>query len=301
MNDEDVEGVTMPSRIIRESALTSRTLNQLSDAAERMFWRLTLVADDHGRFDADASVLLAKCFPLKVAAMRPSRIEKLRDELVAVGAIELYEADGILCGRFPKWFEHQRKRDSRSKFPEPDVSAAIRRDSPQPAASCGDLPQNAARARGRACAPGMEPRAEGMEPRAERREGGGETPPDRLAKKKTLDPRNGNGAQTDPLKSPLAIAILRGWRLLVEEFGLRSAELDPERDPRFCESFVARMRDHPKGDDWSYMFEQIPKMPTCLGAGSPPPGKTDPWKISLQWIVASEENWNRAYRRRWGD
>lgn len=308
----------MPSRIIRESALTSRTLNQLSDAAERMFWRLTLVADDHGRFDADPSVLLAKCFPLKVAAIRPVRIEKLRAELVAAGAIDLYEVDGRLLGHFPKWFDHQRSRPSKSKFPEPPNATAAGRGSPraaangggppQDAADRGDSPESAARASTRACAPGMEPREGGMEPRAVRREGPGDPPPAggaeivaSLAKRKLLAPQGGNGARGDRFQGSLALSILRGWGLLAREYDLRSAELDQERDPRFCENLLARIREHPKPEDWSYMLEQIPKMPTCIGKGSPPPGQSEPWKISLQWIVASEDNWSRVFRRRWGD
>src|SRR5437899_2293748 len=99
----------MPSRIIRESATTSRSLNQLSDAGERIFWRLVTVADDHGRFDADPVVLLAKCFPLRAGSWKPSRIEKLRDELVAVGAARKRGVafDDLLGGveRYRVWCE----------------------------------------------------------------------------------------------------------------------------------------------------------------------------------------------------
>ena len=66
----------MPNRIIRESCTTSPTLDALSDGAERMFWRLTTIADDYGRFDADPRVLLAKCFPLRVGRISIKTIEK---------------------------------------------------------------------------------------------------------------------------------------------------------------------------------------------------------------------------------
>src|SRR3990172_3861999 len=65
----------MPNRFIRESCRTSSTLDQLSDGAERMFWRLTTVADDFGRFEADPRILLSNCFPLRVDRTKISKIE----------------------------------------------------------------------------------------------------------------------------------------------------------------------------------------------------------------------------------
>lgn len=126
--------VDVPSRIIRESALTSRSLNALSDLAERLFWRLTIIADDHGRFDAEPAVLLARCFPLKVTALKLKSVTKARDELVSTGTIVLYQHKNSLLGYFPSWFDHQRTRETKSKYPDP----------PQSAATCGEMPQVAA-------------------------------------------------------------------------------------------------------------------------------------------------------------
>lgn len=134
----------MPSRIIRESALTSESLNLLSGEAERMFWRLTIVADDHGRFEADPRVLLARCFPLRVGEIKAAEVEALRDEIAVTGTIELYEVRGRLYGCFPSWFEHQRRRESKPKYPGPDDPGAARRESPQLAANGGNPPQPAA-------------------------------------------------------------------------------------------------------------------------------------------------------------
>ena len=39
----------MPDRIIRDKARSSPTLQHLSDAGERAWWRLTTAADDYGR------------------------------------------------------------------------------------------------------------------------------------------------------------------------------------------------------------------------------------------------------------
>ena len=77
----------MPDRIIRESALSSHTLDGLTDGAERTFWRLIVVADDHGRFDADPRVLLAKCYPLRVGAWKPERLATHRAALAAANRV----------------------------------------------------------------------------------------------------------------------------------------------------------------------------------------------------------------------
>src|SRR5918999_6540805 len=101
----------MPNRMIRDSARTSRTLNALSDAAERLFWRLILAADDYGRFDADPRVILAQCFPLWVGDVSPADIGERREELIAQDKIRIYEHDGREYGYFPSWAEHQRIRN----------------------------------------------------------------------------------------------------------------------------------------------------------------------------------------------
>jgi hypothetical protein len=111
-----------------------------------------------------------------------------------------------------------------------------------------------------------------------------------------------NGTRIEnPLITPLARAIFDAWRVLSDSYDLRPAEVNAEKDPGFYDNFVAMMRAHPDVHEWLYTFEQIPKMPTCLGEGSPPPGHTEPWKISLQWLVANEDNFRRVHRRRWGD
>jgi hypothetical protein len=140
----------MPSRILKETILTSRSLDLASEGAESLFFRLITVADDHGRFDAEPAVLLARCFPLKVGRWKPDRIEKLRNELVTIGAITLYMSRGALLGCFPAWLEHQRERTSKPKFRGPTDEGSTVVDLPQLAAIRGELPQVAARARGHA-------------------------------------------------------------------------------------------------------------------------------------------------------
>ena len=110
----------MPNRIIRESALTSATLYRLSDGAERLFWRMTLVADDFGRFEADTQVLKSKCFPLWPDAKMPAkRVIALYRELEMAELIGTYVVSGKHYGHFITWEKYQQRRAASSKFPDP--------------------------------------------------------------------------------------------------------------------------------------------------------------------------------------
>lgn len=117
----------MPSRVIRESALNSPTLAKLSHGAERLFWRLTVIADDAGRFDANPTVVKARCFPLLIDSLKTSEVVKFMTELSA-DCICLYTVDGRDYGYFRNWLKYQRVYGNNSKFP-------------QPPAECGNLPQ----------------------------------------------------------------------------------------------------------------------------------------------------------------
>jgi hypothetical protein len=113
----------MTSRIIRDSALTSYSLAQLSGDAERLWWRLTLVADDYGRFNADPRVVCATCFPLTAVEMDPLLVDNWLSDLVRIGGIRRYEVAGHPYGYFVNWPQYQRPPRYRSKFPPPSQSA----------------------------------------------------------------------------------------------------------------------------------------------------------------------------------
>lgn len=110
----------MPNRWIRERCRSSQSLANLSDQAERLFWRLTTVADDFGRFEAEPEIVQSECF--KRAANRPSLadinicLQMLADENI----INFYNQTGNLYGLFVKWEDHQGKaRADKSKHPKP--------------------------------------------------------------------------------------------------------------------------------------------------------------------------------------
>lgn len=179
----------MPNRIAHEKACNSPTLDQLSDGAERLFWRAMTKADDYGRFDADPRALLGACFPLRIGKMPVAKVMTWRDELVAAGAWALYQAAGRLYGYFKAWADHQRARESKPKFPDPATGTPFDPFDPEARGgpeACGELPRVAAiRRESRLARAGMHARPSGVvnrESLTERRESdangfGGESPP----------------------------------------------------------------------------------------------------------------------------
>ena len=110
----------MPNRIIRESCRTSPTLMLLTDGAERLFWRLTTVADDFGRFEADPDVVRAQCFPrAKEMTFRVKTIAAWFEELRACCLVTTYVVSGHRLGFFTTWDRHQRRRAQAAKYPAP--------------------------------------------------------------------------------------------------------------------------------------------------------------------------------------
>lgn len=120
----------MPNRIIHEKALKSHTLSQLSAEAERLFWRLTVVADDQGRFDAHPPTVKADCFPTLVDTIHTKHVAAWLAEL-SQHCVRFYTVEGRQYGHFVKWAEYQRIYGNKPKFP-------------QPPAECGSSPQSPA-------------------------------------------------------------------------------------------------------------------------------------------------------------
>ncbi len=107
----------MPTRLLREGLLSSDAVNTLSTAAEVLFVRLLLIADDFGRHDARPSILRAKLFPLKLDAVSDADITGWLAECRAVGLVRVYEVDGKPYLEVAKF--NQRTRAKVSKCPPP--------------------------------------------------------------------------------------------------------------------------------------------------------------------------------------
>lgn len=108
----------MPNRIIKDSIRTSKSINAMSDFQFRLWAYLVTYVDDYGRGSADPEILKGFVFPRR-KGVTESTIEKTLAELATIGSIYLYEVDGesYLC--FPKWSDHQRIQQKKSKFPAP--------------------------------------------------------------------------------------------------------------------------------------------------------------------------------------
>jgi len=110
----------MPNRFIKESITTSETIAQLNAAEEVLFYRLIVVCDDYGRYDARPEILRAKCYPLSIDKVKVKHIEEWVTALVNAGLAIIYTHEGRPYLQLASWEKHQQIRASKSKFPSLD-------------------------------------------------------------------------------------------------------------------------------------------------------------------------------------
>ena len=130
----------MPNRMIKESICTSEQIDELTPFEETTFYRLMVNADDYGCFDGREKILAARLYPLK--EINPADMRAAVDRLAEVGLVVRYTVEGREYLYFPTWFNHQRLRQTKHKFPPP--VDAISGSLPHNAETCGNLPQIAA-------------------------------------------------------------------------------------------------------------------------------------------------------------
>lgn len=106
----------MPNRILRDSALDSDRIASVSEQAEVLFYRLLMLVDDFGRFDARPSVIRARAFALRQEVTVEEVIHRMQ-ELCKAELIHSYESDGKSYFYIPRF--GQRQRAEKSKFPAP--------------------------------------------------------------------------------------------------------------------------------------------------------------------------------------
>lgn len=136
----------MPSRILRDSFVTSESVASIPTAAQDRLPRYFLLADDFGRFLAHPSVIRGRVWPLRPDVTEAIVTEDLA-EFAKAGIIELYDApDGKRYAWFPHWSEHQREPRpwSKPKCPAPASAEApaSSRKLPHPPASGIIRPQS---------------------------------------------------------------------------------------------------------------------------------------------------------------
>ena len=130
----------MPNRIIKDSIAKSEKMNELTDFQFRLWVHLITYVDDYGRGDARPAIIRGSCFPLR-DRLTNKDIEKGLADLAGAGCVSLYKVDGKPYLYFPNWEQHQRVRQKVSKCPAPEDCDTEN----SCAASCGELPRNAAR------------------------------------------------------------------------------------------------------------------------------------------------------------
>jgi hypothetical protein len=112
-------GDKMPNRIIKESICTSKTIEQLSNAAEILFYRILVNCEDYGRMHAEPTLIKSKCYPWK-ENLKLTDIEKWIKELEEVNLIILYEHSENRYLQVTNWCKHQQVRATKSKYPSFD-------------------------------------------------------------------------------------------------------------------------------------------------------------------------------------
>lgn len=114
----------MPNRIIKESIRTSDSINELSWFEECLFYRLIVSCDDYGRFDGRPAIIKGTCFPLK-ENVTVKTIKDALNKLATAELVNLYTVDGKPYLSLPTWEQHQTRRASKSKYPNPDDGEMI--------------------------------------------------------------------------------------------------------------------------------------------------------------------------------
>ena len=135
----------MPNRIIKESLCDSERIASLTDFEFRLWVGLITQADDAGRGDARPAYIKGHVFPFR-ERVTAKDIESALHALAAKGCVALYTVGGKPYFLFPSWARHQRIRECKPKFPGPE-NADNFDGSRNSAASCGELPQDAASCR----------------------------------------------------------------------------------------------------------------------------------------------------------
>jgi len=116
----------MPNRDLKECNRRSASLQVISDAAERLWYRLITAVDDFGRMEADPEVVFKTCFERAPKSWNEGKVQRCLHELAEQSApgqspmIFLYQVG-------PKWYLqitssdiHLYRRAKVSKYPACD-------------------------------------------------------------------------------------------------------------------------------------------------------------------------------------
>lgn len=105
----------MPNRYVREGYLSSEKVAKLSAEAERLYFRLYLVVDDYGRFEARSVLIKNKAFPAH-DSIETTKVVEWFKELVLKKMIRYYKIEDKAYFEIANF--NQRTR-SKSRYPDP--------------------------------------------------------------------------------------------------------------------------------------------------------------------------------------
>ena len=126
------------ARLLSKNIILSRKLNEVSEGAENLYYRLLVMSDDFGCYHADPGIIKGQLYTLRKISL--SIIEKRLEELKEIHLIKMYPVNGESYIQIKKFEEYQRFRSDikrKSEFPtfeqrSRDVSDTTRNVEPSP-------------------------------------------------------------------------------------------------------------------------------------------------------------------------
>lgn len=118
----------MPNRDLKESNRRSPSLQVLSDAAERLWYRLLTAVDDFGRLEACPEVVFTTCFQRVPKGWTIEKVKRCLIELVTVfpdgdqPLLRFYKSDNRIYLQVMSAKRHIQQRAKMSKYPSPTDS-----------------------------------------------------------------------------------------------------------------------------------------------------------------------------------
>lgn len=112
----------MSWRQLHDSVSSSRSLASVSDAAERLFWRILAQTDAWGRMRGEPVKVRVLCAPM--LAWNDATVAKLLTELESVGRVQVYADGEDVCLQVVDFEKHQTRpirNRGESRFPPPPL------------------------------------------------------------------------------------------------------------------------------------------------------------------------------------
>lgn len=104
------------SRLIRRAILDSEKFNSLSTFAQNFYFRLLLVADDYGLYDARKTLLRCTLYPFSLEKVSESDVVSGLAACEKAGLIRLYSVEGK---EFLQITNYGQRKQARPKYPLP--------------------------------------------------------------------------------------------------------------------------------------------------------------------------------------